>query len=209
VAADRCVYIVDDEEAVRDSLALLLESKGYVVESFGSARAFLAAAPSLPIGCLIVDIRMPEMDGLELQEELRTRMLGFPMIVITGHADVPLAVRAMKAGAVDFIEKPFASETILDSLGGALSRLAAPNERDPAAAAAAEKLALLSPREREVLAGLLAGLPNKSIAYDLEISPRTVEIYRARVMGKMEARSLSELIRIALVAGMQPPMSSG
>src|SRR6516162_876737 len=209
VAADTCVYIVDDEEAVRDSLALLLESKGYAVESFGSARAFLAVASSLPIGCLIVDIGMPEMDGLELQEELGTRMLGFPMIVITGHADVPLAVRAMKAGAVDFIEKPFASETILASLGGALSRLASPNERDPAAIAAAEKLALLSPREREVLVGLLAGLPNKSIAYDLEISPRTVEIYRARVMGKMGARSLSELIRLALAAGMQPRMSSG
>jgi len=203
------VYVVDDDEAMRDSLSLLLETKGYVVKNFGSAPAFLAAAPLLPIGCLIVDIRMPEMDGLELQEELRTRMLGFPMIVITGHADVPLAVRAMKAGAVDFIEKPFASETILDSLGGALSRLAAPNEQDPAAAAAAEKLALLSSREREVLAGLLTGLPNKSIAYDLEISPRTVEIYRARVMGKMGARSLSELIRLALTAGMQPPMSSG
>jgi two-component system response regulator FixJ len=129
------------------------------------------------------------------------------MIVITGHADVPLAVRAMKAGAIDFIEKPFTSETILDGLAEALSRLASPNERDPAAAAAAEKLARLSRREREVLTGLLGGLPNKSIAYDLEISPRTVEIYRARVMGKMEARSLSELIRIALAAGMHPRMS--
>ena len=209
MAADTCVYIVDDEEAVRDSLSFLLESKGYVVKRFGSALDFLAAAPALPIGCLIVDIRMPEMDGLELQERLTARSLGFPMIVITGHADVPLAVRTMKAGVVDFIEKPFASETILDSLGGALSRLASRNKRDPAAAAAAEKLALLSPREREVLAGLLAGLPNKSIAYDLEISPRTVEIYRARVMGKMGARSLSELIRLALAAGMQPRMLPG
>ena len=176
-------------------------------DTFSSALDFLAAAPALPIGCLIVDIRMPEMDGLELQERLKALALGFPMIVITGHADVPLAVRTMKAGVVDFIEKPFASETILDSLGGALSRLASRNKRDPAAAAAAEKLALLSSREREVLAGLLTGLPNKSIAYDLEISPRTVEIYRARVMGKMEARSLSELIRLALAAGMQPRMS--
>jgi len=146
VAADTCVYIVDDEEAVRDSLSFLLESKGYVVKRFGSALDFLAAAPALPIGCLIVDIRMPEMDGLELQERLKALALGFPMIVITGHADVPLAVRTMKAGVVDFIEKPFASETILDSLGGALSRLASRNKRDPAAAAAAEKLALLSPR---------------------------------------------------------------
>jgi two-component system, LuxR family, response regulator FixJ len=206
VAADTCVYIVDDDEAVRDSLSCLLEAKGYVVKSFGSALDFLAAAPALPIGCLIVDIRMPKMDGLELQERLKARALGFPMIVVTGHADVPLAVRAMKAGAIDLIEKPFASETILDSLGGALSRLASPNERDPGATAAAEKLALLSPRERDVLAGLLGGLPNKSIAYDLEISPRTVEIYRARVMGKMGARSLSELVRLALAAGMQPRM---
>ena len=144
------------------------------------------------------------MDGLELQEQLKARMLGFPLIVITGYADVPLAVRAMKAGALDFIEKPFVPETILDSLSGAFSRLASPNERNPAATAAAEKLALLSPREREVLAGLLEGLPNKSIAYDLTISPRTVEIHRARVMDKMGARSLSELVRLALAAGVRP-----
>ena len=203
--ADPCVYIVDDDEAVRDSLSVLLESKGYVVRSFGSALEFLAAAPSLPIGRLIADIRMPEMDGLELQERLRARALDFPMIVITGHADVPLAVRAMKAGAVDFIEKPFASETLLDSLDAALSRLDTPRERDPATVAAAARLALLSPREREVLQGLLAGLPNKSIAYGLGISPRTVEIHRARVMDKMGARSLSELIRLALAAGMPLP----
>jgi two-component system response regulator FixJ len=202
--ADRCVYIVDDDDAVRDSLSVLLESKAYTVRSFGSAPEFLAAAPSLPVGCLIADIRMPEMDGLELQQRLIERSLHFPMIVITGHGDVPLAVRAMKAGAIDFIEKPFASEAILDSLGAALSRLAAPNERDPAAVAAAAKLALLSPREREVLEGLLAGLPNKSIAYDLAISPRTIEIHRARVMDKMGARSLSELIRLTLAAGARP-----
>ena len=204
VPADPCVYIVDDDEAVRDSLSVLLESKGYRVRSFGSAPEFLAAAPSLPIGCLIVDIRMPEMDGLELQEWLRARALDFPLIIITGHADVPLAVRAMKAGAVDFIEKPFTSETLLDSLDGALSRLASPSERDPATDTAVAKLALLSSREREVLEGLLAGLPNKSIAYDLAISPRTVEIHRARVMDKMGARSLSELIRLAFAAGMRP-----
>ena len=201
---ERCVYIVDDDEAVRDSLAVLLESKAYAVRSFGSAPEFLEAAPSLPAGCLIVDIRMPEMDGLELQQRLTERTLDFPMIVITGHGDVPLAVRAMKAGAVDFIEKPFATDTILDSLAAACSRLAAPSAQDPAIGAAASKLAFLSPREREVLDGLLAGLPNKSIAYDLEISPRTVEIHRARVMDKMGARSLSELIRLALTAGVRP-----
>jgi two-component system response regulator FixJ len=201
---DHCVYIVDDDEAVRDSLSVLLESKGYAVKSFVSAPEFLAAAPSLPVGCLIVDIRMPEMDGLELQQHLTDRSLDFPLIVITGHGDVPLAVRAMKAGAVDFIEKPFASEAILSSLEAALSRLTTPSEEDRAKAAATAKLALLSSRELQVLQGLLAGLPNKSIAYDLEISPRTVEIHRARVMDKMGARSLSELIRLALAGGVQP-----
>jgi len=201
---ERCVYIVDDDEAVRDSLSVLLESRTYAVKSFGSAPEFLTAAPSLPLGCLIVDIRMPGMDGLELQQRLIERALDFPLIVITGHGDVPLAVRAMKAGAVDFIEKPFTSEAILNSLGTALSRLSAPSKQDPTAAAAATKLALLSQREREVLEGLLAGLPNKTIAYDLAISPRTVEIHRARVMDKMGARSLSELVRLALTAGVRP-----
>jgi two-component system response regulator FixJ len=201
---DQCVYIVDDDEAVRDSLSVLLESKGYAVKSFVSAPEFLSAAPLLPVGCLIVDIRMPEMDGLELQQHLTDRSLDFPLIVITGHGDVPLAVRAMKAGAVDFIEKPFASEAILSSLEAALSRLTTPSEEDPARAAASAKLALLSSREIQVLQGLLAGLPNKSIAYDLGISPRTVEIHRARLMDKTRARSLSELIRFALAGGVQP-----
>src|SRR5208337_3282232 len=201
---ERCAYIVDDDEAVRDSLSALLTSNTYTVKSFGSAPEFLAAAPSLPLGCLIVDIRMPEMDGLELQQRLGERGLDFPLIVISGHGEVPLAVRAMKAGAVDFIEKPFSSEAILNSLDLALSRLAAPNEQDLVAASAAAKLTLLSSRERQVLEGLLAGRPNKTIAYDLAISPRTVEIHRARVMDKMGARSLSELVRFALAAGVRP-----
>lgn len=201
---ERRAYIVDDDEAVRDSLSALLASKGYAVTSFASAREFLAVAPSLAAGSLIVDIRMPEMDGLTLQQQLIERNLGFPLIVITGHGDVPLAVRAMKAGAVDFIEKPFAAEAILMSLEAAFARLAGPAEQDPVARAAVNNLNLLSPREREVLGGLLAGLPNKSIAYDLGISPRTVEIHRARVMDKMGARSLSELIRLALAAGIRP-----
>ncbi len=176
--ADQLIYVVDDDDAVRDSLSLLLEARGYTVRSFASAPEFLTAAPSLRPGCLIADIRMPEMDGLELQQRLIERALPFPLIVITGHGDVPLAVRAMKAGAIDFIET--------------------------LAATATAKLALLTPREREVLQGLLAGLPNKSIAYDLAISPRTVEIHRARVMDKMGARSLSELVRMSLAAGVQP-----
>ncbi len=204
MSPERCVYVVDDDEAVRDSLSVLLESKGLAVRGFASALEFLEAAPSLPTGCLIVDIRMPEMDGLELQQHLIDRSLDFSLIVITGHGDVPLAVRAMKAGAVDFIEKPFASEAILNSLEVGLSRLTTLHDKDPAKAAAAAKLALLSPRELQVLEGLLAGLPNKTIAYDLAISPRTVEIHRARVMDKMGARSLSELIRLALAAGVGP-----
>lgn len=202
--ADRHVYIVDDDEAVRESLSVLLEATGHRVRAFGLAKDFLDAAPALQVGCLIADIRMPEMDGLELQRTLNEQNLHFPMIVITGHGDVPLAVRAMKAGALDFIEKPFATTTILASVEAALARIEAAGQRDPIAGAALAKLELLSPREREVLEGLLAGLPNKTIAYDLAISPRTVEIHRARVMDKMGARSLSELIRLALAAGLQP-----
>ena len=201
---DRYVYIVDDDDAVRDSLSVLLGAIGHRVRTFGLAKEFLDAAPTLPVGCLIADIRMPEMDGLELQRALSDQALYFPMIVITGHGDVPLAVRAMKAGALDFIEKPFTTPTILASVEAALSRLQSAALRDPVARAAVAKLELLSPREREVLEGLLAGLPNKTIAYDLAISPRTVEIHRARVMDKMGARSLSELIRLALAAGLQP-----
>src|SRR5438270_10642508 len=153
---ERCVYIVDDDEAVRDSLLVLLESKAYAVRSFGSAPEFLTAAPSLPVGCLVADIRMPEMDGLELQRHLIDRSLQFPLIVITGHGDVPLAVRAMKAGAVDFIEKPFAAEVMLDSVAATLTRLATPagTAEDRAALTAAARMAELSPREREVLKGL-------------------------------------------------------
>lgn len=204
MADDRYVYIVDDDDAVRDSLSELLGAIGHHIRTFGLAREFLELAPTLPKGCLIADIRMPEMDGLELQRVLNDQALHFPMIVITGHGDVPLAVRAMKAGALDFIEKPFAMPTILASVEAALSRIVSAEQHDPVAQAALAKLDLLSPREREVLEGLLAGLPNKTIAYDLAISPRTVEIHRARLMDKMGARSLSELIRLALAAGLQP-----
>ncbi len=200
----RCVYVVDDDEAVRDSVSVLLESEGYAASSFSSADKFLAAAPQLPAGCLIVDVRMPGMDGLELRRHLTEAGLDFPMIVITGHGDVPLAVKAMKAGAIDFIEKPFSTAAILESVKAAFARLDLTSRQDLPLSAAAGRLALLSPREREVLEGLLAGLPNKSIAYDLAISPRTVEIHRARVMDKMGARSLSELVRLALAAGARP-----
>ena len=192
---------------MRDSLSLLLETRGFAVRAFASAREFLGAAPSLRPGVLVSDVRMPEMDGLELQQNLAKRGFSFPLIVITGHGDVPLAVQAMKAGALDFIEKPFAAEAILNAAAAAMERVGEPPDANPLAAAAAVRLALLTPREREVLEGLLAGLPNKSIAYDLAISPRTVEIHRARVMEKMAARSLSELVRLSLAAGLQPRQS--
>ena len=205
MSAERRVYIVDDDEAVRHSLSGLLEIEGYAPIGFAAAGDFLAAAGSLAKGCVIVDIRMPGMDGLELQRQLAAAGLDFPMIVITGHGDVPLAVRVMKAGAIDFIEKPFSATAILSSLAAAFAATPRPlAAADPAAAEAMSRLALLSPRESQVLAGLVAGLPNKSIAYDLAISPRTVEIHRARVMDKMGARSLSELVRLALAAGVRP-----
>ena len=204
MSGENRVYIVDDDEAVRDSLAVLLETQGYAVAGFASAPAFLAAAPALPAGVLVADIRMPGMDGLELQQRLNEQALSFPMIVVTGHGDVPLAVRAMKAGAIDFIEKPFAADTILAAIMAGLSRLSKPRPHAAPAAGATARLAALSPREREVLLGLVAGLPNKAIAYDLAISPRTVEIHRARVMQKMQAKSLSELVRLALAAGVAP-----
>lgn len=204
MASDRLVFVVDDDEAVRDSLSVMLEGKGYTVRSFASAHEFLSSAPALRTGCLITDIRMPEMDGLELQQALLERSLHFPTIVITGHGDVPLAVRAMKYGSVDFIEKPFSAETLLESIAVALNQVEEGADKDEFAATGAARLSLLSPREREVLEGLLAGLPNKSIAYDLAISPRTVEIHRARVMDKMGVRSLSELVRLSLAAGAEP-----
>lgn len=201
---DQLVYIVDDDEAVRDSLSLLLEASGFTARSFASARELLAAASSLRPGVVISDIQMPEMDGLQLQQRLNELRCSFPLIVMTGHGDVPLAVQALKAGALDFIEKPFAADAILNVAVAALDRLAAQADEEPLATTASARLALLTPREREVLEGLLAGLPNKSIAYDLAISPRTVEIHRARVMAKMDARSLSELVQLSLAAGIRP-----
>jgi len=206
---DRLIYLVDDDEAVRDSLSLLLETTGFTVRCFASAREFLAVASSLRPGVVISDIQMPEMDGLQLQQRLNELGCSFPLVIMTGHADVPLAVQAIKAGALDLIEKPFAADAILNVAAAALDLLAARNDGEPLTTAAAARLALLTPREREVLESLLAGLPNKSIAYDLAISPRTVEIHRARVMDKMGARSVSELVQLSLAAGIRPRLHDG
>ena len=195
------VHIVDDDAAVRQSLAFLLSSAGLAVRLYDSASAFLAGFASVKGGCLITDMRMPDMTGLELLHALKAKACGLPAIVITGHGDVALAVEAMKAGAIDFIEKPFDEEAILTAVQAALEH--GTGDRGDAAAVV-ERLASLSERERQVLQGLIAGHPNKTIAYDLGISPRTVEVYRANLMAKMEARSLSELIRMAILAKVAP-----
>ena len=198
------IYIVDDEQAVRESLQLLLETMGYQVQVYPSAEAFLEAVAGLPSGCLIVDLQMPEMDGIELQRQLTARGIELPVVIMTAHGDIATAVRAMRAGAADFVEKPFTDEAIIASI--ALGFAAAPksSSADRDRSALQERLKILSPREREVLDGMVAGHPNKVIAYRLSLSPRTVEIHRARVMGKMQARSLSELVRLALAAGLTP-----
>lgn len=197
---ERVVHIVDDNDAVRQSLAFLLSAAGLPVRLYDSASAFLASLPGLQDGCLITDVRMPDMTGLELLHQLRSKACSLPAIVITGHADVPLAVEAMKAGAVDFIEKPFDDQTILNAIQNAFDR--GSNEAGGDAAEIAAKLAILSERERQVLEGLIAGHSNKAIAHDLGISSRTVEVYRANLMTKMQARSLSELIRMTLTASV-------
>jgi two-component system response regulator FixJ len=199
---DPTVFVVDDDEAVRDSLSLLLETAGHRVEAFDSGPKLLAALTPERRGCVVADVRMPGMDGLELQQELLARQIRLPIIIMTGHGDVPIAVRAMKAGAVDFVEKPFAEESILETVRIALAQ--SERARSPAEHAFQERLAELTQREREVLRAMVAGHPNKVIAHLLQISPRTVEIHRARVMEKTGARSLSHLVRLALQAGIEP-----
>lgn len=199
------VDLIDDDEAVRESLAFLLESSGIAARAHESATAFLAMLPRLAPTCIVTDVRMPGMTGIELLQELRARGIDTPVIVITGHGDVPLAVEAMKGGAADFLEKPFDDEALLASIRDAIGRRAQDAHRHAERDAILERLAALTGRERDVLAGLVAGHANKNIAYDLGISPRTVEIYRANLMTKMGAASLSHLVRMAILAGFIEP----
>jgi len=202
--AETEILIVDDDAAVRDSLSALLEASGFVVHQFDCAKALLASPLLGRSACVVADIRMPDMDGLALQEELIKRGIGLPVIIVTGHGDVGLAVRAMKAGAVDFIEKPFDEQLMLDSVGRAITVSKESRSQVALAQAAEARIPLLTARERQVLEHLVAGRANKVIAYELDISPRTVEIHRAHLMEKMQARSLSDLIRLALAAGVGP-----
>ena len=201
MAGSQVVHVIDDDADVRQSLAFLLSTAGLAVRVHESAVAFLKVLDEAQQGCIVTDIRMPEMDGLELQRHLAELGAGFPVIVMTGHGDVPLAVEAMKAGAIDFIEKPFDDEVLLSAIRTALDRHAKDSEREHRKAAVRARLDTLSEREREVLEGLVAGKANKVIAYDLGISARTVEVYRANVMTKMQADSLSELVRMSLMDG--------
>lgn len=198
------VYIVDDDDGVRDLLQVFLEVAGYAVRGFASPQNFLAVAQTIDFGCVLVDLQMPGMDGLELKHQLNARNIKLPVVVVTGHGDIATAVEAMRAGAKDFIEKPFTDEAILAGIRMGLADRPQQSVEDPVRLAILERLKILSPREREVLDGMVAGHPNKVIAYNLTLSPRTVEIYRARVMDKMQARSLSELVRLAVTAGIAP-----
>jgi len=192
------VHVIDDDEAVRSSLALLLESAGWSVRSYPSAAAFLEVAPRLELGAVLSDVRMPEMDGLTLQRRLAEIGSRLPVIIMTGHGDVPIAVEALKAGATDFLEKPFDDNHLLDAVRTAVATSQRVREQIAATAEIAHRLATLTPREHEVLDRLVAGQPNKTIAYDLGTSPRTVEVQRARVMEKMGAHSLPELVRMVI-----------
>jgi two-component system response regulator FixJ len=196
----RLVHLVDDDEAIRRSVGFMLKTSGYHVRIYESGIELLKSAPNLETGCILLDIRMPGMDGLEVQTALRDKGVTLPMIIMTGHGDVSLAVQAMKAGAVDFIEKPFEKAVLLSAIEHGVERLKKSAANQDRADEAAVRLQALTPREREVLDGLAKGLPNKTIAYDLGISPRTVEIHRANVMSKLGVRSLSEALRIAFAA---------
>ena len=200
MSAEPCVFVIDDDPDMRDSLKTLLETSGYPVSVHESAVAFLASDGPAGRGCVLSDVRMPEMDGLELHRQLRARGSNLPVIFMTGHADVPLAVSAMKAGAIDFLEKPFDDAALVNSVNRALEEAQKTDATEASAKVVQDRLAQLTAREKQVLDLLVAGHPNKIIAYELSISPRTVEIHRARVMEKMAAKSLAELVRMSLSA---------
>ncbi len=196
------VYVIDDDEAMRDSLNFLLDSSGFTVRLFETAQSFLDKLPELSFGCVLSDVRMPGIDGIELLKRLKAQNSSFPILIMTGHGDVPLAVEAMKLGAVDFLEKPFDDDRLLAMIDMAIRQAEPAAKNEAVTHDIAARVASLSPRERQVMEGLIAGLSNKLIAREYDISPRTIEVYRANVMTKMQANSLSELVRLAMRAGM-------
>jgi two-component system response regulator FixJ len=195
------VFVIDDDEAMRDSLEFLLGAANFEVTLFESAQLFLDALPSVELGCVVSDVRMPGIDGIELLKRLKTSRNSLPVLIMTGHGDVPLAVEAMKLGAVDFLEKPFEDDRLIAMIEVALKQAESGARSEAAVLDIAARVESLSPRERQVMEGLVAGLSNKQIARDYDISPRTIEVYRANVMTKMLAGSLSELVRLAMRAG--------
>lgn len=198
----RLIHIVDDEDSIRRSAGFMLKTSGFAVETWTSGVEFLKNVKNAEPGCILLDVRMPEMDGLEVQQALAERGVAMPVVVLTGHGDISIAVRAMKAGAVDFIEKPFEKAVLISAIETAFARLDDTEGRASRSAEAAVLVAGLTAREQDVLKGLAHGLPNKTIAYDLGISPRTVEVHRANLMTKLNVRSLSEALRIAFAAGL-------
>jgi len=198
----KLIHIVDDEDSIRRSVGFMLKTSGYQVETWNSGQAFLKEVRHAERGCILLDVRMPEIDGLEVQRALAERGVTMPVVIMTGHGDISIAIRAMKAGAVDFLEKPFEKAALIAAIEESFGRIANATNASTRAADAETILGVLTPRERDVLEGLAKGLPNKTIAYDLGISPRTVEVHRANVMTKLEVRSLSDALRIAFAAGL-------
>jgi two-component system response regulator FixJ len=198
----RTVHIVDDDEAIRQSIGFMLRKAGYSVEAYASGVQFLKTAIRETRGCVLLDVRMPEIDGLEVQARLAEQGIMLPVIMLTGHGDVTLAVRAVKAGAIEFLEKPFERTALLAAIEEALNQAGRNDRGQLAAAEASVRLAALTPRERDVLDGMVLGRPNKLIAFDLSIATRTVEVHRANLMEKLAARSLSDVLRIAFAAGL-------
>ena len=204
MTSDHVVHVIDDDDAARDALAFLLGAENFSVRAHASAKSFLDALPAWQAGCVITDVRMPEISGLELLRQLKAREINWPVIVITGQADVPVAIEAIKSGAVDFIEKPYDAEVLVDAVRLAFNGQA--NDiRDAQRTAVQEKLTALSPHERQVLAALVDGRSNNSIADELDVTVRTIELHRASVITKMQATSLSHLVRMMLLAA---PLSS-
>lgn len=201
----RTIHIVDDDEAIRQSISFMLRKAGYSVETYSLGTAFLKSTTRETQGCVLLDVRMPEIDGLEVQARLAAQGIRLPVIMLTGHGDVTLAVRAVKAGAIEFLEKPFERSALLAAIDEALDEAGRKDRSQAVAAEAVVRLAALTPRERDVLEGMVVGQPNKLIAYGLGISTRTVEVHRSNLMEKLSARSLSDVLRIAFAAGLGNP----